>query len=341
MNLCYLFSVLLIFNTFLLCNEDEIKKFTLRDIALKYRVYDNRNNQDFKYLTEYLQPLMEVALKYDIAISANPKLKELEMDSSELLSEINNIDFKNQLYSKKDFEDLGRLPDLLDIEKRTKIIRLYNALDGKEFNFSNLDKFINHICDKSKITQDFTTEITLRVDGFCVNINSDSKDLKLCLGESEFFKKNDREIEATIAHELGHVKHNDPETRLKLNRLSCMANYGVMIYSMLRGKSVPGMIGKAGIGFATAALVNNGLIRKFARQKAETKADLFAFEHGYAHDLKESLKISEQKNRDAVLSGNISFGDKLEFVLEKIGFGDHPSYKKRIKDANDYLMLNN
>ncbi len=192
----------------------------------------------------------------------------------------------------------------------------------------------------------------------------------IIIGKDIIDQTNDRQIEAIIAHEIGHIKHNHVNKILALSLAGVFAINAAKKYLMTpryfkthNEAMIHGLID----GYLTA--VYAGIIASFIINKRfEKEADQFACENGKAegiaeffeylqekeHKQDEQFEITHQALTDS--KSSLELGDyyslKLTYGLSKglhvlnkgfkwlyhyTPYGAHPAPKYRVAAAQEYL----
>lgn len=178
---------------------------------------------------------------------------------------------------------------------------------------------------------------------------------------------SDKELEATIAHELGHVKYNHTNKMLGLSLVStASAYYG--LYKLFRLNKQPdvNLSAKEALSIFTYGNLITTLVQGLVIGKRfEKQADQFACEAGHAEGIIDLMNIFEEKVKkvDAELlatndlliaeQANLTSSDYADlqqeyakthmiyrfgrWVHEKTPFESHPSNADRIAAAQAYL----
>ncbi len=221
--------------------------------------------------------------------------------------------------------------------------------------------FVKNLCDKVDIEQP-TIFLTTKT----VVYNAAAQKLLMSSGAMIISQKlinefSDSEIEAVIAHEIGHIRHNHINKNLAiflcfyliLSQTSYQFNKDFCIeHPLLRF-------------FATnwlASLATSFIVNK----QFEREADRFSQEHSHSQGLIDFFKKLQQKELkndidlaatyQAIQNFSNNYGDKLHFLIRyylaqagnyfdktyrwlyyNTGYGAHPSPAARIKDAEKFI----
>lgn len=230
----------------------------------------------------------------------------------------------------------------------------------------NLYAFIEEVAQKAGIPTP-TVFITLNEGIF----NAAASKLLNSMGGIIIFQKiinelSDAQLQAILAHEIGHIKHNHINKMLGLNVAAfVLSGYGLYKYITYQKSNQPlspidyyaCLTGANIVTFITQALV---IGKRFEKQ-----ADQFAFEMGHAQGLKEAMSIIQGKV-EKVDTELLATTDKLtaaqseltpadyaelqqdlwmskgmyrisRWIHENTPFEPHPSNADRIAAAQAYL----
>lgn len=237
-------------------------------------------------------------------------------------------------------------------------------------NMPQLYKYISDLCSRSDVAM--PTVFIVPDKGF---FNAAAQKLfastgAIIIGKDIIEKTNDRQIEAIIAHEIGHIKHNHVNKILALTAASAfaisMAKKYLMAPRYFRTQN-EALIHGAFDGYLTA--IYAGIIASFIiNKKFEKEADQFACDNDKAEGIAEFFQYLEEKEQKMdeqfevtyqALADNKSaleisdyYSLKLSYGLSKglhvlnkgfkwlyhyTPFGAHPAHKYRIAAAQDYL----
>ena len=224
-----------------------------------------------------------------------------------------------------------------------------------------LYEYVDGICHKADIAT--PTIFVTRHDGF---FNAAAQKLfastgGIIVGQKLMHEVSDESLEAIIAHEIGHIKHNH------VNKMMALGLVDWMVYfALVKLLSEDGRISKPRELFAwIASSFTSPLI---INKRFEKEADLFACDNGKAQGIveffelmleKEQLREEEfvaiaellQKNRsDLSLWSNMilglrysmakfghNFGTAFKYIYHNTFLGAHPSPEARIAAAQKYL----
>lgn len=189
----------------------------------------------------------------------------------------------------------------------------------------------------------------------------------ILIGQDLLNEVTDQELEAVVAHEIGHIVHNHINKMLATSIVSSAAAGALMSGALIY--KFPTVSGKNVISLFPASLVVGDIISSLIRGKRyERQADQFAYakvgKGGGLIKFFERLQRKEQKAADDfditsdVLSSaraSLTFNDylnlNLRYYIAKTGykinsafrwfyyhtpFGPHPSPESRIRDAREY-----
>lgn len=177
---------------------------------------------------------------------------------------------------------------------------------------------------------------------------------------------NDKQLEAVVAHEIGHIKHNHVNKMVGLSLATIAASgYGLykwFTYNRDNKKLSSSEFTQCAIGAQVISALTQILV---IGKKFEKQADRFACEAGHAEGIIELMKAFEAKDikADAELlitndkliaeQANLSPEDFTElqqglswtnalrrfgkWLHEKTPFESHPSHADRAADAQAYL----
>jgi Zn-dependent protease with chaperone function len=225
-----------------------------------------------------------------------------------------------------------------------------------------LYEYVDGICQKANIAT--PTIFVTRHDGF---FNAAAQKLfvstgGIIVGQQLMHEVSDEALEAIVAHEIGHIKHNHVNKMMALQLVDWM-----VYFALVKLLSENGRISESRDLFAwIASSFTSPLI---INKRFEKEADAFACDNGKAKGIveffelmleKEQLREEEfvaiaellQKNRsDLSLWSNMTFG--LRYSMAKFGhnfgkafkyiyhntfLGAHPSPEARIAAAQKYLQ---
>lgn len=191
--------------------------------------------------------------------------------------------------------------------------------------------FVDNLCKKNGIE---TPTIFIALDQGFFNAAA-SKLFKssgaIIIGKQLLKQTSDNALEAILAHEIGHIKHNHVNKMLLL--LAACAVSGHVVSSFLdehwqvknmselsTKKTVITLIDYAFIFLGPALIIN---------KQFEKEADMFACENGHAHGVVEAFELfldHSQKN-DADL---VEISDKVNADRKNVGIHDYLQLKLRL-----------
>lgn len=184
----------------------------------------------------------------------------------------------------------------------------------------------------------------------------------IVIGQDILNQCSEEEIEAVVAHEIGHIKHNHINKNLSVALLSFIITICVSKKMNIGKNLLSGYILKTSIDSLIAALIVGKKFEKeadtFACDRAKKAAGLIAFfkrleqkeqKEGADFDcLKADLLASKDIMResdyralwlDYYLAKGIHLGSKgLGWIYHNTPFGPHPSHLDRIAMAQEYLV---
>ncbi len=230
-----------------------------------------------------------------------------------------------------------------------------------------LHKFVEDICSKNNISKPFIVippleGVTNAAAGklFCENG-------VIFIFPGMINNTNDEELEAIIAHEIGHIKHNHINKSLAFSMptmLCSIAAYSYLIphcmeyFNLLETMSEKNqkmILKEAPKIVMLLSVITHALLKKIIiGKKFEQQADKFAMDHGHANGIKtfmtkydntesfsETLKYIEDNK------ASLSRHDYDEFMrLWKLAeaqnnshefWDEHPTMRDRVKAAEEYL----
>lgn len=246
----------------------------------------------------------------------------------------------------------------------------FNPIIVTPENMPQLYKYISDLCLRNNVAM--PTVFIAPDKGF---FNAAAQKLfastgAIIIGKDIIDKTNDRQIEAIIAHEIGHIKHNHVNKILALSLAGVLAINAAKKYLMapryFRTQN-EAFIHGALDGYFTA--VYAGIIASFViNKKFEKEADQFACENGKAEGIAEFFEYMQEKehkrdeqfemthqalidNKSALELGDY-YSLKLTYGLSKglhllnkgfkwlyhyTPYGAHPAPEYRVAAAKDYL----
>jgi Zn-dependent protease with chaperone function len=133
----------------------------------------------------------------------------------------------------------------------------------------------------------------------------------IVIGQKLLKKLSDQELEAIVAHEIGHIKHNHSNKMLVLNAAKLAAIVSLMIYFYKEGDvSVDSIIDENGVEVPVYNF--NGLLLKLygissvvstigafvVNKRFEKEADLFACQFGKSQGIIDFFELIKQKEQE-------------------------------------------
>ncbi len=168
------------------------------------------------------------------------------------------------------------------------------------------------------------------------------------------------QLEAVLAHEIGHMVHRDIFWLLLMQSITqtfmtagkWIAIGGTLLAGLRKGSTSSGLHGCAlglfmlvlSLPFFALGLIFAPLGSMAITRRRETLADMFATVHGYGSLLQEAFVILDQhqkktKPASSAVAGlyisqpdGIKFGDRLQEII-----GSHPLIVRRIRNIRDWL----
>ena len=314
---------------------NETKEF-INSIELK------RNNQPLIYQSERLLSLVDTFLKY-LIVQENQEFKNLSPSDPKFIDALKNVNLNDYRFNQQGIlSEISKLADPKNIDLRKTIA----TLNDKKVYHSKLLEFIRNSREKNKLNIPIYVNLTYgetiaaASDHSCKKDNGKtSKYDFLYIDDVAFTSFNDRQLEEIIMHELGHLKKLDHKKRIDAKVYARIANCTLTLGTMLllnKSQSTEKTLSYGAVSFLASTLITKALIRKFIYQKQEREADNFAFKNGYAQEAKEFLEIMK-KVKNNTPKNMTPFKLKLEYFLQNIGLGTHPTIDERIKAADDYM----
>lgn len=234
-----------------------------------------------------------------------------------------------------------------------------------------LHQFVENLCKKNNIDKPFIVVPPNKNDINAAACKIFRENGVIFIFPELINSTNDEELEAVIAHEIGHIKHNHINkilafqiptivcTAIAFHKLlsHCISN--VDLNKLVKEKTE--LIGQGLkvqssviLGILTCAILRKLIFGK----KFEQQADKFAMDHGHANGLKSIM---------AKTNNQLSFDDTLKYIEDNKAFlsqGDynkfirlwqqavnenssaeywdeHPTHEERIKAAEEYLNNQN
>lgn len=230
-----------------------------------------------------------------------------------------------------------------------------------------LHKFVEDICNKNNMSKPFIVippfeTVTNAAAGklFCENG-------VIFIFPGMFKNTNDEELEAIIAHEIGHIKHNHINKSLAFSLPTMLCSIGAYSYLITHCMEYFNLLEKMSekdqrtiikalpqVVFFLSIITHVLLKKLIIGKKFEQQADKFAMDHGHANGIKtfmtkydttdsfsETLKYIEENK------ASLSPQDYNEFIrLWKLAEADnsshefwdeHPTMRERVKAAEEYL----
>jgi Zn-dependent protease with chaperone function len=182
----------------------------------------------------------------------------------------------------------------------------------------------------------------------------------IIIGQDLINDCSDDELEAIVAHEIGHIKHNHVNKIMAVGAVSCVVGYCIA-----RKYCPDSLLGSWATGVLTRVALESVIIGK----KFEREADAFACQNAHkAAGLASFFKRLEDKghkvdeqfalvraqldaNKDNLKSDynslnfrfqlakvGRSFGKAVHWFYHNTPFGPHPSPEERISSAQRYLV---
>ena len=236
-----------------------------------------------------------------------------------------------------------------------------------------LHKFVEDICDKNNISKPFIV-----IPPFEDVTNAAATKLFRENGVIFIFpgiinNSNDEELEAILAHEIGHIKHNHINKSLALSMPTILGSFGAYCYLIPRCieyfnilekmseekiiKAAPKILMYLNIistAFSLSIITHAVLKKLIIGRKFEQQADKFAMDHGHANGIKtfmtkydstnsfsETLKYIED-NKASLSSHDYDEFKRLWKLAEADNnshefWDEHPTMRDRVKAAEEYL----
>ena len=231
------------------------------------------------------------------------------------------------------------------------------GIDTKKEDFPKLHKFVEDLCLKHNIEKP-----CIIVYPDIIEVNASAYQLfnqkgVITIYGGLIFSMNDEELEAVLAHEIGHIKYNHINKKMMIHFGSLISSYKLIktcLKSEIFDKSWQN---KSFITLITANIISR-LITIQIMRKYETQADEFSHVNGHANGLKsfltktdikkiirnecEKLENIIQNNTDPELNNayqnalrNLNNIARSIPIMEFVD--EHPTHEERIKSAQEYL----
>lgn len=276
-------------------------------------------------------------------------------------------------------------PDLVSIQKSLEIYKdltplqrfarfMFLAVDPVIVTASTMPKlhaYVDNICKSAGIATP-TIFITPDKHGFFNAVASKlfASAGGIIIGQKMIYEASQLELEAVIAHEIGHIKHNHVNKILAL-KFSC--GFAAFILSKMAIKSYCALTNKGEypqewVSFCLAFIAFGYGSNVIINKRFEKEADAFAFENGRAQGMADFFQLCLDRERKTDRDFDIIYGKlkdnqtKLDpsdytdlmtqYYLAKGGhlinkflmyiyhhtpLGGHPPHEERIQAAQDYL----
>lgn len=309
--------------------------------------------------------------KYFIAILITFAVSGSQDYLNELKLLKKSVGYKNvfDLESNQDLRKIRR--DINNYQQMDSIERsLYSVLLAQdtfaitEKTMPKLFSYIKDICEKSniKVPTIFITSTEGILNAFATKLFATKG--AILITQKIIKQSTDEELEAIVAHEIGHIKHNHVNKTIALNLLANIAAH--QIANKILGENRSWLANIA--TYMAGSLVTSFLISKRFEKQADAFACSLNKEKGIIGFFEKIEKRHDKNNQDFVdvrkeLSDNkakLSFGDNLKLnaryytalISNKINnafraiyhhtpLGAHPSPKYRINKAKESLKRKN
>lgn len=288
-----------------------------------------------------------------------------------------DFDMGSQRFPKR-FDDSGETFLQLDENTNNENYKWYNlaqyknkflsfvldkcgGIDSKKEDFPKLHKFVDDLCHKHKIEKPRIIVFPNNMVPNALTIQLfNQRDIIILYG-GIMSLANDKELEAILAHEIGHIKHNHSHKKLLMKIGSFLASYK-LINTCLKSEIFSNSLQNKKFIPIIASSTISWLLTTLLMRKYETQADEFSLVNGHAAGLKSLMskldivkllrdkceeienkiknnlnpECHDQYKKDLIFLKIIkAFLSTLEFL------GEHPSCQDRIKKAEEYLNYQN
>lgn len=180
----------------------------------------------------------------------------------------------------------------------------------------------------------------------------------IIIGQDIILESSSDEVEAVLAHEIGHIKHNHVNKNLAINLAGLIASQIILNKLELKNSLIRYYL-----------VLKLSSISTLFSKYFEKQADQFAFEQGKAKGIKKFFKKlqnqwdqvdiklanSKEKIRNAsnkvgtfnyyklmlqyyCAKGYRSYSKALKWLNDNTLLGSHPSHKERVQAAREYMQ---
>jgi Zn-dependent protease with chaperone function len=326
--------------------------------------------------------LLTIMALFSIPLSAGNKKASIYRDELKAFKKSADSEL---MFSEDANQSLVHIQRSIEISKElgffSKLARfMFMGLDPvivKPSTMPQLYGYIDGVCKKSNIATP-TIFITSDKHGF---FNAFASKLFATTGgiiveQKMIYETSELELEAVLAHEIGHIKHNHINKAIAISLLSTLGAYlatagGIELYRKLsETQDMPYTEAQVTLKSQATLLAAIFLPKFIINKRFEKEADLFACQQDKAEGVIEFFEdiLDREANYDkdfdnvyALIKGSKSqistfdyFGFWVGYYLAKGGhhidkvvkylyhntpLGDHPSHEARIDAVKEYLAL--
>lgn len=231
------------------------------------------------------------------------------------------------------------------------------GVDSTKEDLPKLHKFVEDLCLKHNIEKPCIVVFPDKLD-----VNATASQLfnqkgVITIYGGLIYSMNDEELEAVLAHEIGHIKYNHLNKKMMIYYGSLISSY-MLIKTCLKSE----MFDKSFqtnkyIQLITASIISRFITIKIMR-KYEKQADEFSHVNGHANgfkgfltktDVKQIIRNECEKLNNLIQNNNDpELNNAYQNTLRNLNIfassipireflDEHPTHEERIKSAQEYL----